>query len=51
MNFLAIFGHFWGRKPIYVVKSAILIAWAFLLIFLYAIDMDKIACLEPFLAL
>ena len=51
MNFLAISVISEAGSQIYVVKSAILIAWAFLLIFLYAIDMDKIACLEPFLAL
>ena len=44
------------RSRIYIVKSAILIFWVFLLIFLYKItllttDIDNIECLEPFLPL
>ena len=31
--FLAIFGHFWAREPNLHCKSAILVLWAFLLIF------------------
>ena len=41
---------------IYIVKSAILVFWLFLLIFVYeitllAIDIDNIGCLEPLLPL
>ena len=45
-----------GKSRIYIVKSAILFFWVFLLSFLYeitllAIDIDNIGCLEPFLPL
>ena len=51
------FGDFWSfLSRIYIVKSAILIILVFLLIFLHeislwAIDIDNIGCLEPFLPL